>query len=68
MQQIKYGSIIFHKRSKMFMNCEEGFTHELSEAYIYENHKRAENDLEEYDEPNEYEIWDIEIKYQTIED
>jgi hypothetical protein len=46
-------------------NC---FTHELSEAYIYDNHKQAEKDLKEYDEPNEYEIWDIEIMYQTIED
>jgi len=50
------------------MDDENCFTHELSKAFIYENHKQAGNDLEEYDEPNEYEIWDIEIMYQTIED
>jgi hypothetical protein len=68
MQQRKYGSIMFHKRSKMFVDIDNCSTHELSEAYIYESHKQAESDLEGYDNPNEYEIWDIEIIYQTIED
>ena len=69
MKQVKTGSVIFHKRSKMFMDNSDDccFTHNLYEAYIYENHNQAQNNLDEYDEPDGYEVWDIEVVYKTVE-
>ncbi len=71
MKQVKNGSVIFNKRSKMFDgNNDDGtFTHELSEAYIYEDYKQAENELlNNFDEPDNYKIWNIEIIYKTLDD
>lgn len=67
MRSVKTVFVIYNKLSKMFDgNNEDGeMTDDLFDAYIYTTHKEAENELGNFDEPKDFEIWEIEMIYKT---
>jgi hypothetical protein len=65
MRSIRTGFIFFNKSSKMF-DCSEGeLTDDLHEANVYPTRASADNQLEIFDRPEDFEIWEIEIEYRT---
>ena len=66
MQVRKYGSILFNKKNKDFY-VDDGYTvDDMSEATIFYQKEGAEIEISCLDEPEDFEIWNIEIIYQTV--
>ena len=60
------GCILYDKINKCFVDGDGEQCDRMCKAYVYENKKFAEEDLKKFDEPNNYEIWDMKVLYKTI--
>lgn len=68
MQVRKYGSILFDKKQKDFYLEDGDSTDEMSEAAIFDTIEDANSTRSRLDEPDNFEVWDIEIVYRTIDE
>jgi hypothetical protein len=68
MQARIYGSILFNKKQKDFYLEGGDSTDDMSEAYVYDNKEHANKIRETLDEPDDFDIWNIEIVYRTVDD
>jgi len=59
------GYIIFNKIEKDFegTDCNTAY---LEDAFIYDIKNDAEETIKEYDEPENYEIWEVEKSVKTV--
>jgi len=63
------GYILFNKKNINFVNANNEDTEIMHEAYVYTNKKSLIKELnEEFDEPDDYDIWAIEVCYNTIQE
>jgi hypothetical protein len=68
MQVRKYGSILFNKKTKDFYT-EDGYViDDMSEANIYKTPDEAHEVIKCLDEPDIFDVWNIEIVYRTVDD
>lgn len=65
MQQRKYGCVAFNKKTKEFDGGDGNMVDELLQAEIFSNNIIPNEFLKRYDEPEEFELWPIEIVYRT---
>lgn len=68
MQVRKYGCILFNKKQKDFYSEDGDSTEEMSKAFICENKNDAISVRSCQDEPDDFDIWNIEIVYRTVDD
>lgn len=66
MRSVVKGFVIYNKVEKNFEDLTEGFIEYLVDAFIYENRDDAEENMKTYDEPENYEIWEVEKVIRTI--
>lgn len=59
------GFIIYNKVEKDFEGIDGNIAY-LEDAYLYDNKNDAEEAIKEYDEPENYEVWEVEKSIQTI--
>jgi hypothetical protein len=69
MQVRKYGCILFNKKQKDFYSEDGDSTEEMSEAFVFNNKEHANATIKsDFDEPDDFDIWNIEIVYRTVDD
>lgn len=67
MQIRKYGKVLFNKEEKSFDDGEGYLADNLDEAYVYEySQEDLEGVISSMDEPEKWEIWNVEIMISTI--
>lgn len=68
MQVRKYGSILFNKKGKDFYADDGYVVDDMSEACIFDSPQDAHDTRGCFDEPDNFEVWNLEIVYRTIND
>jgi hypothetical protein len=65
MRVIKKGFVIYDTVNKTFEDLDD-CTHYLEDAYIYENKDDVEEAIKVYDEPQHFEVWEVEKVIRTV--